>query len=381
MTEAKFFHLGQFFSARALITTVIGVGLIAVTEFVLPWLELLDIPQLQQWISPATIVFTLAVIMVASAVSKNIVSSIFLATAAILSFYNPYVTAISNLFAAGYGALVIIYVTTALFSGLFATIEMTGRTALLLIGIVYGLQGLIGAGTSMYLSYNSAYEAYHDAGLGVAYGQFIGDFPVYDTVFAVFSVIYMLVFIIISRKRISTTVTTNKHSIIGQILIFLTIAAGIIFLIFAGFRYDQATATLIYGDMNRRFMNIVFSKLAYGQFSFVKHLNIFYILPIVGFAFGIAMGIMVYKRAQGTTDKMRFNFEGAFLILNLAPLLVSVLLSYQVVTGFNAAAECYVNLPTVIAIFTEYTYLLLINILVAYIIFRIIAFFKAILKK
>ena len=383
MTDIKFFHLGQFFSLRALITTILGVGLIAVTEFVLPWRELLYIEALQQWISPATIVFTLAVIMIASAVAKNIVSSIFLAIAAILSFYNPYATAslYGNLFNAGYIAISIIYGFTALLSGIFASVQMTGRTALLWIGIIYGLQGLIGAGTSMYLSFNSAQQAYQDAHLGIAFGESINGFPVYDTVFGIFSIIYMLVFLIISRKRVSTTVTTNKHAIIGQILIFLSIVAGLLFMVFAGFRYTQNDAIAIYGQTNVEFMNMIFSKVATGEFAFTKYLNIFYVLPIVGFAIGIAMGIMVYKRAQGTTDKMRFNFEGSFLWLNLAPLVVCLLLSNVVILGINSSASFYLNLPAVTAIFTEYTFLLLINMLVAYIIFRIIAFFKAISKK
>ncbi|MCE7742077.1 MAG: hypothetical protein GOP50_06430 [Candidatus Heimdallarchaeota archaeon] len=386
MTDAKFFHLGQFFSLRALITTVIGVGLISVTEFVLPWLEILNIPAIQQWLSPATIVFTLAIIMVGSAVAKNIVSSIFLAVAAILSFYNPYVTSTlyaNNLFSSGYWAIIVIYLLTALLAGFFATMEMTGRTALLLIGIIYGLQGLIGAGTSLYLSLNfaQAIEPYQLQNLGIAFGETINGFPVYDTVVGIFSIIYMMVFIIISRKRVSTTVTSNKHEIIGQILIFLSIVAGIVFMIFAGFKYTQAEAVLIYGQTNTDFMNIIFSKLPSGDFTFVKYLNVFYILPIVGFAMGIAMGIMVYKRAQGTTDKMRFNFEGSFLWLNLAPLIASLLLSNVVILGLNADAEFYLNMPTVIAIFTEYTFLLLINLFVAYIIFRIIAFFKSVSKK
>ncbi|MHA1200826.1 MAG: hypothetical protein ACTSQF_16040, partial [Candidatus Heimdallarchaeaceae archaeon] len=365
-------------------TTVIGVGLISVTEFVLPWLEILNIPVIQQWVSPATIVFTLAIIMVGSAVAKNIVSSMFLAIAAILSFYNPYVDSAlyaNNLFSSGYWAIVIIYLLTALLAGFFATIEMTGRTALLLIGIIYGLQGLIGAGTSMYLSLNLAHEPYQLQNLGIAFGETINGFPVYDTVVGIFSVIYMLVFIIISRKRVSTTVTTNKHEIIGQILIFLSIVGGVLFMMFAGFKYSQADAVAIYGQPNTDFMNMIFSKLPYGDFTFVKYLNVFYILPIVGFAMGIAMGIMVYKRAQGTTDRMRFNFEGSFLWLNLAPLVTVLILSNVVILGLGSGAEFYVNLPSVIAVFTEYTFLLLINLFVAYIIFRIIAFFKAVSKK
>ncbi len=386
MTDAKFFHLGQFFSLRALITTVIGVGLIAVTEFVLPWLELLNIPAIQQWLSPATIVFTLAVIMVCSAVAKNIVSSIFLAVAAILSFYNPYETAAAygNLFNAGYWAIIVMYLMTALLSGLFATVEMTGRTALLWIGIIYGLQGLIGAGTSMYLSFGLAHEAFQNAGFGIAFGESVGGFPVYDTVVGIFSIIYMIVFIIISRKRVSTTVTSNKHEIFGQIVVFLSIAAGLVFMILMkvfGFTYTQTDAAIIYGQTNVEFMNMIFQKLPSGDFTFVKYLNIFYILPIVGFAMGIGMGIMVYKRAQGTTDRMRFNFEGSFLWLNLVPLIITLLLSNVVILGLDAGATFYLNLPVVFAIFTEYTFLLLINLFVAYIIFRIIAFFKSISKK
>jgi len=386
MTDAKFFHLGQFFSLRALLTTVIGVGLIAVTEFVLPYFEILNFPELQQWFTP-TIVFTLAVIMVASAVAKNIVSSIFLAIAAVLSFYNPYETAADygNLFNTGYVTVVIIYLLVSLLTGLFATIEMTGRTALLWIGIIYGLQGLIGAGASMFLSFGySAHDSFHDAGFGAAFGETINGIPVYDMVVGIFSIIYMLVFIIISRKRVSTTVTSNKHEIIGQIMLFLSIVAGLVFMIFAGrTKYTQTDAAVIFGDTsyNVEFMNMIFQKVPYGDFTIIRYLNVFYVLPIIGFAMGIAMAIMVYKRAQGTTDKMRFNFEGAFLWLNLAPLVVSILLSSFVIRGLFAGATFWLEMPTMIAVFTEYTSLLLVNLLVAYIIFRIIALFKAISKK
>ncbi|MCK4845675.1 MAG: hypothetical protein KAS95_08380, partial [Candidatus Heimdallarchaeota archaeon] len=64
MTETKFFHFGHFFSKRAFIATVIGVGLVVVTEFVLPFFNILTIRALWEWFTPVTITFTLVVIMV-----------------------------------------------------------------------------------------------------------------------------------------------------------------------------------------------------------------------------------------------------------------------------------------------------------------------------
>jgi len=48
MTDTKFLHFGQFISKRALIATVIGVGLVVITEFVLPLFDFLKVSVL--WI-------------------------------------------------------------------------------------------------------------------------------------------------------------------------------------------------------------------------------------------------------------------------------------------------------------------------------------------
>ena len=64
MTNVKYFHLGQFFKKRALLATFFGIGLVALTEFVLPWLGYVRVETLWQWITPVTITFTLAIILV-----------------------------------------------------------------------------------------------------------------------------------------------------------------------------------------------------------------------------------------------------------------------------------------------------------------------------
>ena len=92
MTEPKFFHIGQFLTQRAFLSTFFGAGLVIITEFLLPWLGFLQIEALWDWITPVTIMFSITIILVFSAIAKNITSSILIATAAVLSFYNPYST-------------------------------------------------------------------------------------------------------------------------------------------------------------------------------------------------------------------------------------------------------------------------------------------------
>ncbi len=174
MKNIKFFHIGQFFTLRALLSTLIGAGLAVVTEFVLPKYGILQIPAIQSFITPTTITFTLAVILIFSTLAKNVVSSLFLALAAILSLYSPYPT---GTFDFGFWAVVIIYLVTAFFSGFFATIEISGRTSLLIIGIVFGLQGFIGAGTSMFLGLKGMQQPFLDNGIGVAHSELMGTFP------------------------------------------------------------------------------------------------------------------------------------------------------------------------------------------------------------
>ncbi|GAH87925.1 unnamed protein product, partial [marine sediment metagenome] len=243
----KFFHIGQFFTLRALLATIIGIGLVVVTEFVLPMYGILQVPVIQSFITPTTITFTLAVLLIFSVLAKNVVSSIFLALAAILSMYSPYESAIFDI---GFWAVVIIYLVTAFFSGLFATIEISGRTSLLLLGILFGLQGFIGAGTSMFLGLTNMHQPFLDNGIGVAYSGFIGSFPLYDVIVAGFSFIFMIVFIVLSRRRFAIDVEKKTREIVGQIIIFLAIVAPLVFVALTGTIFNQATAVLIFGDKN-----------------------------------------------------------------------------------------------------------------------------------
>ena len=381
MKNIKFFHLGQFFGKRALIATLLGAGLAVVTEYVLPKFGILAIPAIQSWITPATITFTLAVIIIFSAIAKNLVASVFIGTAAILSFYSPYTAGIYDY---GFWSVVIIYLVTAFFSGLFAAIEMSGRTALLVVGIVYGIQGFIGAGTSMFLSLTNMQQPFLDNNLGIAFGETMGSFPLYDVIVGGFSFIFMLVFIILSRRRYSIDVDNKKREIIGQIIIFLAIVGAILFIVLSNVMFDQTSAELIFGEKNTRFMNLLFAKNLTGGFMAIRLLNIFYILPIVGFAIGIGMLFIIHGRAEGTTGHFRMNFEGPLLLLNVVPFLIIAFYSYPVQRFFAGDAPVthfYLEMPAWFTLFTEYTSLLLINLLVAYIIFKIVSLIRNLIQK
>ena len=230
MKETKFFHLGHFFTQRAFLATFFGAGLIAITEFLLPWLGVLQIPDLWNYITPITITFTLAIIVIFSAVAKNIASSIFLGTAAILSFYNPYST-----IDYGFVSVLIIFLVTAFFAGFFASLRITGKSALLTIGIVMGLQGLIGAGVSIFTTIQGTWSINFEGTLihEIGHGVNISNIPIYGAIVGIFSVIYMLVFILLSRRKTTVEHTNNKFAIIGQIIIVLSIVGALVFIAFS----------------------------------------------------------------------------------------------------------------------------------------------------
>ena len=378
MTETKFLHFGQFFSKRALITTVIGVGLVVVTEFVLPFFNILTVRALWDWFTPVTITFTLAVIMVTSAIARNIVASILITTAAALSFYHPF-NANSSTSGYAFTAAIIIFFVTAMLSGFFATREMSGQSAFLSIGIVFGIQGLIGAGISLATNLTSAQEQFFDNHVNVAYGQSINGFPVFDVVLAAFSLIYMIAFIILSRKRYTTSIEGKKFEIFGQILIFLAIAGALAFSILSHGTYDEFTANSIYTEENTQFFNILFEKERHGIFSSVQLLNIFYILPIVGFIIGLGLALIVHQRAEGTLGYMRFNFEGSFFSLNIAIGIIAFSFSSTILNLVNSSF--YLRGAAFFTLFTEFTNLLLLNMLIAYVVYLIITIIRRIANK
>lgn len=376
MTEPKFFHIGQFLTKRAFLSTFFGAGLVVITEFLLPWLGILQVEALWDWITPVTIIFTLAIILVSSAMAKNIAASILIATAAILSFYSPYTT-----IDYGFVSVVIIYLITAFFAGFFSTVRITGRSALLTIGIVMGLQGLIGAGVSFFTTWEGAVSNFHDNSIGIAHGEVMGTFPLYDAIVGIFSLIYMIVFIVLSRRKVTVEHSNKKFEIIGQILIFLGIVGALIFVIFSHVTFTSSTATSVFGDTNTYYLNGLFAKMVDGQFMAVELLNVFYILPIVGFVIGIGMALIVYQRANGTTNFMRFNHQGAFLTLNVAPLLIICSYSFILQNAMGFADYFYIRTSTWFTIFTEFTNLLLINLLIAYLIFQVITLIRRIATK
>ncbi|MHA1954478.1 MAG: hypothetical protein ACXAAM_03755 [Candidatus Heimdallarchaeaceae archaeon] len=376
MTEPKFFHIGQFFTKRAFLSTFFGAGLIIIMEFLLPWLGILQIEALWDWITPVTIMFTIAIILVSSALAKNVTASILLAIAAILSFYTPYST-----LDYGFISVIIIYMVTAFFAGFFSTVRITGKSALLTIGIVMGLQGLIGAGVSFFTTWEGAVSNFHDNSIGIAHGGGMGTFPLYDVIVGGFSLIYMIVFIILSRRNVTVEHSSKKFEIIGQILIFLGIVGSLIFIVFSHETFTSTTAVSVFGETNTYYLNGLFAKVVAGQFMAVQLLNAFYILPIVGFVIGIGMALIVYQRANGTSNFMTFNHQGTFLTLNVAPFLIICAYSFILQNAMGFASYFYIRTSTWFTIFTEFTNLLLINMFVAYLIFLVITLIRKIAKK
>jgi len=376
MTEPKFFHIGQFLTRRAFLATFFGAGLVIITEFLLPWLGIIQIEALWNWITPVTIMFTIAIILIFSAIAKNLTSSILIATAGILSFYTPYST-----LDYGFISVIIIYYVTAIFAGFFASIRITGKNALLTIGIVMGLQGLIGAGVSFFATWEGAVTNFHDSSIGIAHGGGMGTFPLYDVIVGAFSLIYMIIFIVLSRRNVTVEHKDKKFEIIGQILIVLGIVGALIFIIFSHEIFSSTTAIAVFGDTNTYFLNGLFAKMVNGQFMAIQLLNVFYILPIVGFVIGIGMALIVYQRANGTSSFMRFDYQGSFLTLNVAPFLIICVYSYIFQNAIGSASYFYIRTSTWFTIFTEFTNLLLINMVIVYIIFLIIALIRKIATK
>ena len=375
MSEVKFFNPAQFFTLRAFLVTFFGAGLIAVTEFVLPWLGILQNEMILTWITPVTITFSIAIILIASTLAKNIVSSILLAAAGDFAFWNPYSTI-------DYGAwfVIITYFVLAFFSGMFSAVEMSGRTAILVIGIFSGIQGMIGAGTSLYASYLGAQTTFQNNGIPIAHGMLDGT-AVFDIIVAALSFVFMLVLIILSRRRKAVEHENKKWEIIGQILILIGIVGALVFNIVAHVTFDNTTAISIFGEKNTQFLNQLFSKTVSGTFMATTLLNIFYVLPLAGFVIALGLWCITHHRAEGTTGFFRFNYEGPFFVLNLAPFIVICILSFPFQNWVGASSYFYLETEAWFSVFAEFTNLLLINLLIVYLIFKIITIFRIITKK
>ena len=111
----------------------------------------------------------------------------------------------------------------------------------------------------------------------------MNNIPVWDIIVAIFSLIFLIVFIIISRKIVTKQIEGKKFEIIGQIIIFLTIIGALVFIVLSNVIFDNNTAVSIFGETNTQFLNEMFSKVPNGSFMAISFLNGLYILPIVGF--------------------------------------------------------------------------------------------------
>ncbi|MHA1303350.1 MAG: hypothetical protein ACTSQE_11885 [Candidatus Heimdallarchaeaceae archaeon] len=364
MNDIKFFDPGQLISKRSLISTVIGIGLAVVTEWLIPWLGVM--PIMTEWITPAVITFTIAIIVLTSALAKNIVASIIIALASALSFYNPYSTQDY-----GYFSLVVVYLTIALFSGFFAAREMTGQGALRLIGIIFGLQTIIGAGINLLLSTTGVYETFYNNGVSnLAIGNSKDVFPYFDVIVASVGLLYIIVFMLIGSRVHSSTINNKAREIIGQIIIFLAIAGALVVNVLFNETFTQETARNIVGENNLVYLNSIFQKTTSDNFAVLTLLNVFYVLPVVGMAIGIGLALITYQRAEGTTGRFRFNLEGTYFALNIAPALVIGVLSYYWYE--LGVSTFYLNMETWYILFTIFTNLLLVNLVVVFILALII---------
>ncbi|MHA1686970.1 MAG: hypothetical protein ACTSYD_11300 [Candidatus Heimdallarchaeaceae archaeon] len=368
MTDVKFFNFGEFFTKRALISTIIGVILVVVTEFLLPWLNILQVQDLWQYITPATITFTITILLIASVIAKNIAASLLLASAASLSFYSPYET-----FSTGYLTIAVVYFVYAFFSGFFAAKPMSGKAALLTIGLVFGIQGILASTLSALASLDGVYETFQQQGIGIAHGS-NGTIPLFDIIFGAISLLYMIVFIILATRSFSTSYSSRIREIIGHIIIFLAIVGLLVIQIIGHDTLTQTQALQITSSSNLEYLNAIFAKTLAGEFSVNTLLNAFYSLAIAGMVIGIGLAFIVYQRANGTLDIISFDLEGAFLIISL-PLAI-ILGMYAKPWQDLIGATFYLNFESWYIVATEFTNLVLINLLLAYLILRIVALIK-----
>lgn len=369
MSDARFFNFGEFITKRAFIGTIVGVILVALTEFLIPWLGILTLDWVWSLITPATIVLTIAVIITTNVIAKNVAAALIIATAAAISFYSPYAS--SSL---GYVTIIVFYYLFALFSGFFAAKPMTGKAALLTIGLVFGIQGLIAAGISGFLSINGIYDTFNQQGITIAHGS-NGSIPLFDIIFAAISLIYMIVFIILSTRSFSATYSSKAREIIGHIIIFLGIVAFLAIQVVGHVTLTNSTVRDLTSANDLQYLNTIFAKTTSGEFSLNTLLNVFYVLAGLGMVIGIGLALIIYQRAKGTVDVINFDLEGGLLILNLPLAIVLGLFSYPFVQFIGASY--YMTQEAWYIVATEYTNLLLINIIVAYVILRIIAFIRS----
>ncbi len=389
MSEKRYFHPGQFFKLESLISTVLGLGVIFVTEYLLPSMDinttLYDfIPEL---ITPTLFTLTLTVILLASTNAKNIIASLLLGISASLMFYNPsYMIDELTSLDVGWGAVLIMYVTFAVFAGFFACQKMTGKNGLRTIGVVFGAQGLIGAGAGLFLFLNESYRPiWNNTDIDIAIGdltfaELTGTFPLMSTIMLSISLIYLLVFVFV-LARINYTISTDskKFEIIGQIIIFLGLAGGLIACIFLGKAINQDTVQDTIGARDLAFLNNVFTKSYEGNLRLLELFSVFYILPIVGFIVGVGLFLIILQRAEGTTEDFSFNQEGGFLITTAPAIMITFAFSYTwYVMG---AFDFYLKMETWYFLFTEYTILVLGNFILAFLLFKIVSLIKSIVKK
>ncbi|UJG44784.1 MAG: hypothetical protein K9W46_06270 [Candidatus Heimdallarchaeum endolithica] len=359
MNEIKYFNPGQFISKRALISSVIGIALAVVTEWLIPFLGIM--PKFTDWITPAVILFTISIIAITSAIAKNVIASIVISLSASLCFYSP----IGN-YTSGYISIVVIYLSVALFTGIFATIEMSGKTALTWIGIVFGLQAILGAAINMLLYLTNSFQTYYANGVyNISLGNPYDSFPFFDLIVMIVGLIYMVVFILLGRRVHSSSIENKIREIIGQIIIFLALAATLAINIMFNETFTQETATQIIGEDNLLFINHVFQKTTSDNLAVFTLLNGFYVLPIAGMIIGIGLALIVYQRAQGTTGTLTFDFEGSYFALNIPLAFVLGIFSYYWYQ-LNIS-EFYLNMETWYVLATIYTNLLLINLIVVFI--------------
>ncbi len=360
MDDIKFFNPGQFISKRSLISTTVGVIITVITEWLLPYLK---VPNFSQFLSPAIIVFTISVIAISSAMAKNITASIILGVSASLSFYNPTATPLAN----GYFSVFIIYMTISLFAGFFSAFTMTGQTALRLIGIIFGIQAVLGPLINLLLNLNKSYETYWANHVSnIALGSSPNSFPVFDVILGSIGLIYILAFVLIGNRVYSTTASNKAKEIVGQILIFLALAGVLTVNILFSEKVDQSAARNILGADNLAFLNSVFQKSISDSFTVLTLFNVFYVLPVAGMIIGIGLALISFQRADGTTGRFSFDIEGIYFALNLP---VAIVIGWYSYYWYQLGVSTfYLKMETWYILFTLFTNLILINLVVAFII-------------
>ncbi len=369
MTEINYFHPGQFFTKRSLISVLVGIPLIGAIEFLFPFFGIHTMihQMIPDFSTASMLMFTLAIMIIVSVTAKNIIASVLFAVSGSLAYYNPYES-----FGFGYLAIITIYFVTALLTGMFASIRLSGQNALRTVGIMMGLQTLIGASLAIFVSMNEGYARFYlrPNTRNIAIGTPQGELPLFEIIVIAGALIYMAVFLVLARKS-HTFGERKKHlEITGHLLIFIALIGILALNLLTSKFFGYNDAVIVLGEDSAKFMNVVFLRSLVSNLMVTETLVTFFALPLAGLLIGLGLALIIFGRAESTTEKKCFNFEGAFITLNIVPALLTVI--YSGIWFDWGIASSYLSMEAWYIVFIEFTNLLLVNLILVFIIGKIL---------